>query len=120
MPAITTFVGSFLLAWGLTTYLVADAASRSATALIPSIIGALMLICVLVAKKPGAKKHAMHSCMLIALLGALAPLGRIIPVAMKGELSMGLPLISQVVLMAGCVIVLVMGIRSFKAARAAG
>ena len=117
MSGLIGFIGAFLVGWGAMTYFMADAASRSVTALIPAVVGALLLICTFIAAKATLRKHAMHGAMLIALLGALAPLGRIIPVAMKGELTWGLPLVSQIVLMAGCVIVLIAGIRSFKAAR---
>lgn len=120
MLGLIGFIGAFLVGWGAMTYFMADVESRSLTALIPAVVGALLLICSFIASNANLRKHALHGAMVVALLGALAPLGRIIPVAMKGEFTWGLPVVSQLILMVACVIVLVVGIRSFMAARRGG
>ncbi|MEM7229101.1 MAG: hypothetical protein AAF432_09840 [Planctomycetota bacterium] len=117
MTRLLTGIGSFLLAWGLVTYFASE--SRSGTALIPAGFGACLLICGFLSVSPGKRrKHAIHAGLLVALLGVLAPLGRVVPQALNGEFALSIATISMAVLMASCIIVLVKGIGSFKAARA--
>lgn len=108
-----------LIILGLVGYLgweVIGASKQSGTALIPSAVGALMLIGGLVALKNNMA--GMHIAVLFSALGALAGLGRLIPTAIKGELSGPGPVLIAL-MTAICLFFTVMAVRSFKAARRA-
>ena len=92
------------------------ASKQSWTALIPSGVGVLMLLGGLVALKNNMA--GMHIAVLFSALGALAGLGRLVPTAIKGELSGPTPVLLGL-MTAFCLFFTVMAIRSFKAARRA-
>ena len=92
------------------------ASKQSGTALIPSGVGALMLLGGLVALKNNMA--GMHIAVLFSALGALAGFGRLVPSAIKGELSGPTPVLLGL-MTAFCLLFTVMAIRSFKAARRA-
>jgi hypothetical protein len=69
---------------GVIAYVATDAASM--TALIPSVVGVLIVLCGLLALKEPWRRHAMHAAMVIALLGAL---GSLMNVAKIGDLIDG-------------------------------
>ena len=92
------------------------ASKQSGTALIPSGVGVLMLLGGLVALKNNMA--GMHIAVLFSALGALAGLGRLVPTAIKGELSGPTPVLLGL-MTAFCLLFTVMAIRSFKAARRA-
>ena len=79
MPAITLVMGLVLIASGLGFYFTSD--SKSATALIPSFVGAPLAIlgALLLIIKSNARKHIAHTAALLATLGTLAGLGMGIP-----------------------------------------
>ena len=83
MPKIGINTGIILIALALLGYL--GGGMESWTALIPAIAGAPILLSSLLAKNPNKLKLGMHIAATFALLGFLAPLGRIIPTAIKGE-----------------------------------
>ncbi len=98
------------------------ATKRSLTALIPAAVGALLLICGLVAAaKPTAAKHAMHVAVLFGLLGAIAATGRGVPSLIKlasGDPEANSRAVLFLVLMAiACWTFVVLAIRSFIQAR---
>src|SRR5438045_2256338 len=82
-------IGIVLIALGLYGYFAVDV-HRSVTALIPAFAGALLLICGIAALNPAMRMHAMHGAAVVGVLGVIAPLGRIIPQAMKGTPPSGL------------------------------
>ena len=68
MPSFTVRVGVLLVVFGVASYVITGAASL--TALIPSVIGALLAICGLVAiRQQRLRPHAMHIAALLALVG---------------------------------------------------
>lgn len=69
MPFITILFAVDLILTGVIGYQVTGA--ESVTALIPSFIGAPLLLLGIMAFKEGFRKHAMHGAVLIALLGLL-------------------------------------------------
>lgn len=117
MPRIVMVFGLLLILLGLVGYVVlADPEARSVTALIPAFAGLPILLAGLVALKPGARKHAMHVAMLFALLGAVAPWMRLVKAFQEGfELNekTGVQLTMSLL----CLVLLVLGIRSFITAR---
>ncbi|MFK7884754.1 MAG: hypothetical protein AB8F26_11290, partial [Phycisphaerales bacterium] len=73
----------------------------------------------LVAMNPKARKHAMHVAVILGLLGFIAPLGRLIPVAIKGELQMVASTFMLITMAVVCLVFVVLCVRSFIAARKA-
>ena len=70
MPSFTVRVGVLLVIFGVTSYVTTGGVSL--TAFIPSVIGALLAICGLVAvRKERLRPHAMHLAALLALVGVL-------------------------------------------------
>lgn len=108
-----------LIVLGLVGYLGWEsigASKQSVTALIPAFVGLPMLLGGLVALK--STMAGMHIAVLFSALGALAGLGRLIPGAIKGELTGPGPVLIAI-MAAICLFFTVMAIRSFKAARRA-
>ena len=108
-----------LIVVGLVGYLgweAIGADKQSFTALIPAFVGTSMLLGGLVALK--ITMAGMHIAVLFSALGALAGLGRLIPSAIKGELSGPGPVLIAI-MTAICLLFTVMAIRSFRAARRA-
>lgn len=120
MTRLTLVVGGFLTVLGIVAYVATAAASW--TALIPSIVGVLLLACGALARRGGRQHaHATHAALLIALLGAL---GSLMQVARLGEVFAGTAerpaaVIVSTVMFLVLVAYLVLGVRSFVAARRA-
>lgn len=104
-----TITSIILILLGLLGYFGGGAAS--VTALIPAIFGLLILVSVVIAKKN--LKAGMHMAALFALLGFLAPLGRLIPQTIKNGFEPSLPVISQILMVLVCGFFLVLCIKSF-------
>ena len=51
--------------------------NKSITRLIPSVVGAPILLCGILALNPSRRKHSMHVAVTIGLLGLLAAIGRL-------------------------------------------
>ena len=86
MPSFTVRVGILLVVFGLASYAMTQGVS--VTALIPSVIGALLAVCGLVAlRSPGARRHAMHAAALIALVGVAGTISAVfrLPALLAGE-----------------------------------
>jgi hypothetical protein len=98
-----------------------DKGPVSPTAAMPAMLGALLAVCALIALSPGKRKHAMHAVAVLALLGAIGslyPIGKTL--AKGGDLVINSP---KVLTSLGssllCLILLILCIRSFIAARKA-
>lgn len=75
MPLKTIIFGVVLILLGLAAYGLSDV--KSFTALIPSLFGALFLLCGIIANlRESLRKHVMHVAAALSLIGALAGLGR--------------------------------------------
>lgn len=121
MPLVTIVIGILLILLGGWGYLgQPDEAARSVTALIPAFFGGPLLVCGLLGLGPRLLHMiGMHLAMLIALLGALAPLGRLIPSSIKNGFELNAATGTMITMMVLNVILLVLGIRSFINARKA-
>ena len=118
MPRLVAIVGVLLILLGLVGYFVlADPEARSVTALIPAFVGVPIFFMGLLGRKPGrVRKITMHVAMLLALLGAVAPWMRLVKAFQEGfELNekTGVQLTMSLL----CLVLLVLGIRSFITAR---
>lgn len=118
MIRVVNLIGLLLLGLGLLAYFgFADAAERSWTALIPAFAGVPLLICGWIGRRDHARKHAMHAAMVIALLGVVLPLGRLIPVSIKDGFVLDSKSGTMIGMSVLSLVLLVLGIRSFIAAR---
>jgi len=126
MERLAMLFGVLLVALGLAGYLTPETfgtgkggaeAKASPTALIPAGVGAALFLCgVVVALRPGARKHAMHAAAAVALIGAA---GGFVPVISR-HLNFSESAVVLASLMTGlCVLFVVLCVRSFIAARAA-
>lgn len=84
MTRLALAVGGLLTLTGIVGYIATGAVS--VTALIPSVVGVLMLACGAIAAKESMHHHGIHASLLIAVLGAIASL---MNVAKLGELIAG-------------------------------
>jgi hypothetical protein len=88
------------------------------TALIPALIGVLILVCGVLAIKPSWRKHAMHFAAMLGLIGAIMPIVLFVKMLINGPFD-GLKAFSFLATAALCVLFVVMSVRSFIAARKA-
>lgn len=118
MLRLTLVIGAVLTVLGVVAYAATGAASL--TALIPSVVGVLLLACWLVAsRRPAAHRHAIHAALAVALLAAL---GSLMNVARIGDLFAGTAenpgaVLTSTIMFLLLVGYVVVGVRSFIAAR---
>lgn len=120
-PFIAFVGGILLIGLGLLAYLgFATGDDRSVTALIPLFWGVPIVIAVLVSIGGGnVRKHAMHFVAILALLGMLAPLGRLIPTSIKNGFVMDSKSFTMIAMSVICLVLLILAIGSFIQARKA-
>jgi uncharacterized membrane protein HdeD (DUF308 family) len=119
MAIITLAIGGLLSALGILGYFLSE--SRSMTALIPLVFGAVLEVCGVLSLRPEFRKHAMHGASLVALLGTLGSLPGVISFfRMLGGATVARPLGAKVqaAMFVLCLTLLILCIRSFREARA--
>jgi hypothetical protein len=119
MTRLTTILGALLVATGVVAYVATS--TSSVTALIPAFVGGLFLICAALASRPSVHRHGIHAALVVSLIGAL---GSLMNVAKVGELVAGTAerpaaIVTSLILFGLCAVYLIIGIRSFVAARKA-
>ncbi|UXA17215.1 hypothetical protein [Mycobacterium sp. SMC-4] len=120
MLALTTWTGGLLVATGVIAYIASGAASM--TALIPAFVGILLLVTALIGRRSeGARKHAMHAALAIALLAALGALRNVFGLGdvFAGTAERPAAVITSTIMFVLLLVLLVAGVRSFVQARAA-
>lgn len=117
MGKATLGVGGLLAAVGVIAYVASGAASW--TALIPAIVGALLIVCGLIALRTAYRKHAIHAAMGIALLAVLGSLMNVVKVGqlLAGTAERPAAVVTSLIMFVVLVVYLAFGIRSFIAAR---
>lgn len=117
MTAVTLVVGAVLTIAGVIGYAVTG--FESATALIPSFVGLLMLIAGIIARNVNARRHAIHAALVIALLGALGSLRNVAAIGdvFDGTADRPAAIILSTLMFVVLIGYLVLGIRSFIQAR---
>ncbi len=118
MPAITLLVAMLLLAVGVGGFVAS--ATHAPTALIPALLGVLLAVCAAVARRPKARRHAMHAAVLLALLGLLGSLPGLLrlPAFLSGQpVVRPLAVLAQSATVGLCFVYLLVAIRSFVQAR---
>jgi hypothetical protein len=117
VPVVTQLVGFVLLVIGIGTWLATG--FESLTALIPAFFGLPILLLGLVAeRREAARKHAMHGALLLALIALLATAPIALDIGPMGDASDAAVIESWLTAIVALVY-LVVGVRSFVAARRA-
>lgn len=113
MANFVLLIGALLVVLGSYSY--TASVSGSAMTLIPAMVGGVLVVLGLLARKDALKKHAMHGAAAAALLGVLGGIG---PLAMGGTDRFP-PLMIQatVGMMVLCAILLAASVRAFRKAR---
>ncbi len=83
MPIVSIVFGAALIALGAWSYTATE--GRSVTALIPAVVGVLLVILGLLATVERFLKHAMHAAAMIGVLGFIAAAGRLVMKMVRGE-----------------------------------
>lgn len=115
MAQTTIGFGAALIILGVIGY--GAAPTPSVTALIPSIFGIILAALGFAARNPRWSRHAMHGAVVIGLLGALAPLQRLIPAFTSGTFTWSIATGSLLVMLIICGIFTGLCVRSFIQAR---
>ena len=123
MPNITIIFGLLLCALSVVTLVLTGGKVGSVSIFIPCFVGVpLLLLGILAAARPNARKHAMHAAAAFGLLGGLAALGRGTPQALKilrGEEVDLLPVSMVWAMTLICITFVLVCIESFISARKA-
>lgn len=113
VPDLAKIIGSILVIFGIATYIISD--QSSITALIPSFMGApLLVLGILSERMPDMRHHLMHASMVLALIMVIAPIAM---VARMGIPDSSLTMLSLIALLVMGSIFMVAGIKSFRHAR---
>lgn len=114
MPKTTINFGILLTVIGIASgaYAYGFSENGSVTAFIPAFIGLLMIAIGTLANKENLRKHLMHVAVVLALLGALGSLSRAFQADGLG-VATGIQWLTGLV----CLAYVVLGIKSFMAAR---
>lgn len=118
MPVLTIWTGGLLTVTGVIAYAVTSAAS--VTALIPAFVGILLIVAGAVALRwDGARMHAIHAALLVALVGALGSLRNVAAIgdAIDGTAERPAAIWVSLIMLVVLVAYLAVGIRSFIVAR---
>lgn len=117
MPAITRNVGLLLIVIGVVSFVASGA--DSPTALIPAALGLVLVGLALIARRETARRHAMHAAMLLALIGIGGTVMNLVelPQLLAGDAERPLAVVASAVTAVTLLVYLVVGIRSFIAAR---
>jgi hypothetical protein len=117
-PIAITF-GALLTLLGPILFFLSDPEKRSGTAFIPTGFGVALIVLGVLAWNEAYRKHAMHAAALLALLGFVMPLGRLIYAASQPEFQFGLAAGGSLLMAVLCAIFLGLCVKSFVDARAA-
>lgn len=117
MTTITLAAGAVLTVLGIAGYALSGAASL--TALIPALVGVLILICGVLARQEKLRRHAIHAALAVALLGALGSLMNVVKIGQvfAGTAQRPTAVVVSTIMFLILVAYLAVGVRSFVAAR---
>jgi hypothetical protein len=117
MPSISLLCGTLLIALGAVGYELQDPTKRSPTALIPAAFGVLFGVLGLLGRKDNLRKHAMHAAAALGLLGFVANVVLVLLKAAKGDLTLTLGPICQLLMALICAVFVGLCVNSFIQAR---
>ncbi|MDN5746472.1 MAG: hypothetical protein L0H31_15325 [Nocardioidaceae bacterium] len=115
MPRITIGLGIVLVAVGVIAYIATGFASW--TALIPAILGAVILACGLIGMKN--QKAGIHIALVVAILGILGTGMNVLQIGalVAGEAERPAAVITSIITFVLLIVYVILGIRSFITAR---
>ncbi len=120
MTSTTRALGAALIVVGVVSFVATG--SDAITALIPAALGLVILALGIAAGRESAHRHAIHAALVVALLGALGTLMNLVelPALLGGEdVERPGAVIASTITFLLCVGYIVLGVRSFRAARQA-
>lgn len=120
MTQLSGAIGVLLMIVGVGGYVLTGMVSF--TALIPAVIGLVILLLAAWGRSEAARRHAMHGVMLVALLGLAGSargLMQLPTLLAGGDVARPAAVYSQSITAIALLVLLVAGIRSFIAARRA-
>lgn len=120
MTATTRALGAALIVVGVIAFVATG--SEAPTALIPAVLGLLLLALGIAAGRESLHRHAIHAALVIALLGALGTLMNVVelPALLSGgDVERPGAVIASTITFLLCAGYVVLGIRSFRDARKA-
>lgn len=119
MPSAAIWIGRVLIIIGIVGYAYGYfGGAASITAMIPAFFGIVLTVLGHLAKaKESLSKHFMHAAILVAFLGFVLPAGRVI--SKISEVTLSAAYLSQIGMAVFCLLFVILGIRSFIAARSA-
>ncbi len=119
MIALTRGIGVALVVIGIGAWLLAGGPGTSPTALLPAILGVVFLVLGLLAGRESLRRHTIHAALVLALLGAIGTVDRALPLLTGGEVDLPAAAWASLATAVLCLVYLVVGVRSFIAARRA-
>jgi hypothetical protein len=117
MTRLTFAIGGILTVVGIVAYVVTGAAS--VTALIPTFVGLLLLVCAVLARRPTLHRHSIQAALVIAVLGAAGSLMNVVKLGdvFAGTAQRPSAVVVSTIMFVLLVLYIIMGVRSFIAAR---
>jgi len=117
VPYITIGVAVVLIALGPVGWFGAEEGKQSPTAFIPSVFGVVLAVLGCLALRDNMRKHAMHTAVLVGLLGLVAAAARALPVGLSGDIKNPLAFGMQVAMAVTCAVFVGLCVKSFIDAR---
>lgn len=119
MPRITVVFSLLFIALGLAGFFLTGAVHK--TALIPAVIGVVLLILGLLGNKENLRMHVMHAAVLVGLLAFLGTARALfqLPAAIDGTAARPGAVYAQAATAVLSLVYIIFGVRSFIAARRA-
>lgn len=118
MTNVVRTIGAALVVLGVGAYVLTGA--DSITALLPAFLGVPIGLLGVLAGRESMHRHAIHAALVLALLGVIGTLGNIaeLPGLLTGdEVERPVAVVASTLTALLCLVLLVLGIRSFVAAR---
>jgi len=118
MANVTLLFGGLLILLGLVGFFATGA--QHPTALIPAVVGLLLGICGLLARKPERRKLFMHVAVTLGVLGFLATVSsfyRMMQIAQHQVVPLHAAVYSKFIMCLLCLVFVILCVRSFIAAR---
>jgi hypothetical protein len=119
VTAVTRGIGAALIVVGVGAWLLAGGYGASPTALLPTLLGLIILALGLLAGREPLHRHVIHTALIVALLGLVGTIPRALPAFTQRGQNPGLAAWASLATALLCLIYLALGIRSFIAARRA-
>jgi uncharacterized membrane protein len=116
VTSVTRGIGAALIVVGVGAWLLAGGIGASPTALLPALLGLVILVLGLLAGRQPLHRHAIHGALVVALLGLLGTLSRALAVFTRPG-DAGLAGWASLITAVLCLVYVALGVRSFIAAR---